>query len=71
MYGGRVHLGVGHLQKRERTEEEGYIGFESFRTGGTLIDYDDEDPKVRADFTGELEAKGIKVEMPPVTYRAD
>ncbi|MEE8519059.1 MAG: cupin domain-containing protein [Dehalococcoidia bacterium] len=71
VYGGRVPLGVGHLQKRERTEEEGYIGFESFRTGGTLIDYDDEDPKVRADFTAELEAKGIKVEMPPVTYRAD
>jgi len=37
--------------------------------GGTLIEYEDEDPRVRADFEAELAKKGIKCTMPSVSYR--
>jgi quercetin dioxygenase-like cupin family protein len=51
-------------------EEEGsWRGFLSFREGGTLIEHEDEDPRVRADFEEELRRKGIACAMPPVTYR--
>ncbi len=43
----------------------------SIRDGGNLIEYEDEDPKIRQDYEDELAKKGIKCEMPSVTYRQD
>jgi len=42
----------------------------SFREGGTLIDYEDEDPVVRQYFEEILGRKGLRSAMPPVKYRA-
>lgn len=44
--------------------ELGWTGFQSFREGGTLIEYEDEDPQVRREFEQALAAKGIAVAMP-------
>ena len=53
-----------------RMEAKGFVGYVSYREGGTLIEYEDEDPQVRADFAAEMERKGIEFAMPPVTYRS-
>jgi oxalate decarboxylase/phosphoglucose isomerase-like protein (cupin superfamily) len=47
----------------------GWKGFKSYTEGGTLIEYEEEDPQVRADFEAALGQKGIKSAMPPVTYK--
>jgi quercetin dioxygenase-like cupin family protein len=47
----------------------GWIGNLSFREGGTLIDYEDEDPQIRRDFEETLRQRGIASHMPPVQYR--
>src|SRR5581483_547517 len=36
----------------------------SIREGGALIDYEDEDPRIRADFEAALKAAGVRSEMP-------
>ena len=41
----------------------------SLREGGTLLEYEDEDPRVRQDFEEALREEGIESAMPPVTYR--
>lgn len=41
----------------------------SFREGGTLIEYEDEDPQIRLDFEAALSARGVAPEMPPFRYR--
>ena len=64
VYGPRMPLGVHDLEN-----EEGWKGFLSFRDGGTLIEYEDEDPQVRSEFAAELAEKGIPFQMPAVTYR--
>jgi oxalate decarboxylase/phosphoglucose isomerase-like protein (cupin superfamily) len=46
-----------------------FSGTVSFREGGTLIDYEDEDPQIRKDFAATLKEKGISLQMPAVTYR--
>ena len=38
------------------------------KQGGTLLDYEDEDPEVRRHFEEELKRNGILCDMPPVTY---
>jgi hypothetical protein len=43
----------------------------SIRDGGTLIEYEDEDPQIRQDFEASLRANGIASEMPPVRYAED
>ncbi|MFQ5683530.1 MAG: ethanolamine ammonia lyase-activating protein [Candidatus Binatia bacterium] len=40
----------------------------SIREGGTLIEYEDEDPQIRTDFATALEAEGVTFQMPPVQY---
>ena len=45
-------------------EEEGWKGFKSIREGGTLIEYADEDPQIRADFDRLLGSRGIESKMP-------
>ncbi len=41
----------------------------SDREGGTLIDYEDEDPQIRRDFEQTLQARGTTCTMPVVAYR--
>ena len=64
VYGELLPLGV-----HELNEDAGWKGHKSFREGGTLIEYEDEDPQVRADLVADLDKKGIKLATPPVTYR--
>ncbi len=39
------------------------------REGGSIIDYEDEDPQVRQDFGEALKARGIPCDMPEVVYQ--
>ena len=64
VYGPRLPLGVHNLEG-----EEGWRGYLSYREGGTLIEYEDEDPRVRRDFEAELVQRGISCQMPAVNYR--
>ncbi|HLG71485.1 MAG TPA: cupin domain-containing protein [Chloroflexota bacterium] len=64
VYGEHHPMGVHNME-----EETGWKGFKSFREGGTLIEYEEEDPQIRADFEAELRSKGIPMAMEPVTYR--
>jgi len=41
----------------------------SVRDGGTMIEYEDEDPQIVKDFTTALSNNGVALEMPPVAYR--
>jgi quercetin dioxygenase-like cupin family protein len=41
----------------------------STRDGGTLIEYEDEDPQIRRDYVAALKREDIAFQMPPVTYR--
>ena len=50
-------------------EREDYEGLVSEREGGTLLDYEDEDPEVRRYFEEALKKEGAESKMPPVTYR--
>ena len=45
------------------------LGYYSVREGGTLIEYEDEDPEIRRQFEEELSKDGIECRMPTVTYR--
>lgn len=40
----------------------------SLRQGGTLIEYEDEDPQIRVDFEAALRQNGVAMEMPPFDY---
>jgi hypothetical protein len=43
----------------------------SYRKGGTLIEYEDEDPRISVDFHKALSETGIQSKMPKWTYRDD
>lgn len=66
-------LGVALPTLRERPGELARLGFPdgSIRNGGTIIEYEDEDPEIRRAFEKELRQKGIKSIMNPVVYRTD
>jgi oxalate decarboxylase/phosphoglucose isomerase-like protein (cupin superfamily) len=64
VYGETLPLGVHELH-----DERGWRGHLSFREGGTLIEYEDEDPSIRSDFTASLAQRGLQCTMPPVQYR--
>jgi oxalate decarboxylase/phosphoglucose isomerase-like protein (cupin superfamily) len=40
----------------------------STRHGGTLIEYEDEDPQIRRDFAVAIKTKGVAIEMPQFNY---
>ena len=48
---------------------DAWTGYVSGRDGGTLIEYEDEDPQIRADFEAEIGAKGIECKMPVFARR--
>ena len=64
IYGG----GSAMPEYRSRVGED-FAGYVSMKEGGTLIDYDQEDPQIRRDFEQTLRAKGVALQMPPVTHR--
>jgi hypothetical protein len=41
------------------------------RDGGTLIEYEDEDPEIRREFVERCRKNGVESRMPPITYRND
>jgi oxalate decarboxylase/phosphoglucose isomerase-like protein (cupin superfamily) len=41
----------------------------SVREGGTLIEYEDEDPQIRLDYEAALKNTGVSMDMPKVVYR--
>jgi hypothetical protein len=43
----------------------------SYREGGTLIEYEDEDPRIKTDFDAAIAKNGVESKMPPFTYRDD
>jgi len=43
--------------------------FVSTAAGGHLIEFENEDPRVRQIFVEELKKENISLNMPPVTYR--
>ena len=43
----------------------------SIREGGTLIEYEDEDPQIRSDFEAAIAQVGVPMEMPVFTYLND
>lgn len=59
---GQYRLGIGKALNRQ-----GVVT--SIRDGGTLIEYEDEDPQIRVDFKQALERTGVEYAMPPVEYR--
>jgi oxalate decarboxylase/phosphoglucose isomerase-like protein (cupin superfamily) len=59
-FGGRLHpTGFATAAKRH---DEGVLV--SVKEGGTLIEYEDEDPEIRGRFESALEGTGIRCEMP-------
>lgn len=43
----------------------------SIREGGTLIEYEDEDPRIRLDYEAAVRKQGIAMEMPGIVYKED
>ncbi len=66
-YGGGGH-GFSVQSKRGRMADSFAV---SVRKGGTVIEYEDEDPEIRRIFEAELKKKGIKCDMPPFAYNKD
>jgi len=40
----------------------------SVREGGTMIEYEDEDPQIRTDFERAINRVGVPMEMPQFAY---
>ena len=40
----------------------------SVREGGTMIEYEDEDPQIRIDFEAAIDQIGVPMEMPQFVY---
>jgi hypothetical protein len=38
------------------------------REGGTMIEYEDEDPQIRLDFESSIDKIGVPMEMPQFVY---
>jgi oxalate decarboxylase/phosphoglucose isomerase-like protein (cupin superfamily) len=61
-YGSRLHP-IGFKIADKRSEDGVYI---DVKRGGTLIEYADEDPRIRRHYEEELKKTGVRCEMPPV-----
>ena len=61
-YGSRINR-IGFWEAGYRRDEGVMI---STREGGTLIDYEDEDPEIRRQYEQALKGEGIECQMPPV-----
>jgi oxalate decarboxylase/phosphoglucose isomerase-like protein (cupin superfamily) len=61
-YGSRLHP-IGFKIADKRSEDGVYI---DVKKGGTLINYEDEDPYIRKHYEDEMKRTGVPCEMPPV-----
>ena len=65
-YGGKLfHLGF-KTASRVFMQGEDSEPYTSVRQGGTLIEYEDEDPEIRRRYEAELRNSGVPCEMPPI-----
>jgi mannose-6-phosphate isomerase-like protein (cupin superfamily) len=58
---GKYLLGIGKALNREGVRT-------NTREGGTLLEYEDEDPQIRRDYEAALSTTAVSMEMPPVVY---
>jgi len=63
-YGSRIHRTGFHLAAQRKTDGV-YI---SVKEGGTMIEYEDEDPEIRRQYEAALKRTGVPCKMPPVRY---
>jgi mannose-6-phosphate isomerase-like protein (cupin superfamily) len=61
---GKYRLGIGKALNREGVRT-------STREGGTLIEYEDEDPQIRIDYEAATKVESVTPQMPPFDYRND
>lgn len=66
VYGAKTPMGVHNM-----VQSGDFMGGISFRDGGTLIEYEDEDPAIREIFAQTVKEQGVEMQMPPVEYRRD
>lgn len=64
VYGDMLPMG-----EHVKDDSKGWNGLKTAREGGSLIDYEDEDPQIRVDFEAALAKNGLKNMMAPVAYR--
>ena len=69
--GGSAKNPTGFRQSGHRVVDGTPGVFVSYRKGGTLIEYEDEDPQIRIDFEQDLKARGVVSKMPAFTYNDD
>jgi len=62
-YGSRIHT-LGFTLPAKRQEDGVYL---TAKQGGTLIDYDEEDPEIRRRYDAALKQSGVESQMPPVS----
>ncbi|MFC1873804.1 cupin domain-containing protein [Chloroflexota bacterium] len=67
MAGSRLHSVTARRAINKRDEGS----FISTREGGTLIEYEDEDPEIRKRFEEDCRQGGVTSQMPPLIYRTD
>ena len=58
---GKYLLGIAKALNREGVRT-------NTREGGTLLEYEDEDPQLRIDYEAALRKIGVAIEMPPLSY---
>ncbi|MBI4525190.1 MAG: cupin domain-containing protein [Deltaproteobacteria bacterium] len=63
-YGSRIHRTGFHLAAQKKTDGV-YI---SVKDGGTMIEYEDEDPEIRRQYEAALKKNAVPCKMPPVKY---
>ena len=69
-YSSRLHpVGIRVAAKVMMQGEDG-APYTSVRDGGTLIEYEDEDPEIRRRYEAALKQTGVPCQMPPVRYAA-
>lgn len=61
---GRYKFGIGKAMNRSGVRT-------SLREGGTLVEYEDEDPEIRKIYEADLRANGVTPRMPDFVYRED
>ena len=57
-------------ERPPRRERDDPVVLLSVREGGTLIEFEDEDPEIRKRYEEALRKEGVECTMPPVVYRS-
>jgi hypothetical protein len=65
--GSKYKMGLRPVERAAQQEMGVVI---SIKEGGTLIEYEDEDPQIRRDFETALREAGVPCRMPPVGQQA-